>query len=136
MTRLWIRNLTSRNDSRTGAALISRGAAGAGGAPPGGGASVPVPVPEGPAGAPGDAAGPEPGRALSIRLRRDIAYTPLWPWRAVITAMRRSIFPWPVPCARLPPPTDDAPPRRRWPDEERPGRPGPPDCSRRMGSPG
>ena len=36
MTRFWIRNLTSRNDSRTGAWLVSRGAGGGvGGAPPG-----------------------------------------------------------------------------------------------------
>src|SRR5690348_14230874 len=75
MTRLWMRNLTSRNDSRTGACDMSRW----------GGAAVGVPGPLGPPGAtgnPGDAgAGPEPGRALSIRFSSDIASTPYRPTR-------------------------------------------------------
>ena len=66
MTRLWIRNLTSRNDSRTGAWVISRGAAGVGVPPPEGG------VEAGPVGA-GRLDGPAAGRALSIRFSRDIA---------------------------------------------------------------
>ena len=75
MTRFWIRNLTSRNDSRTGAWLVSRPGAGALGGPPAGGAGTLEP------GAPGVALGApvDPGRALSIRFRRDIAYTPSRP---------------------------------------------------------
>lgn len=65
MTRFWIRNLTSRNDSRTGPVVTSRG--GVGGAPGGAGTLG------GAAGVPG-AAGAAPGRALSIRFSRDIAY--------------------------------------------------------------
>src|SRR2546422_6359645 len=77
MTRLWIRNLTSRNDSRTGAWDIRRC---------GGGAPVGAPGPVGPlgaAGSPGAAgAGPAPGRALSIRFSSDIASNPLSPREA------------------------------------------------------
>src|SRR5215210_8612017 len=76
MTRLWIRNLTSRNDSRTGAWVMSRGAAAAVGAPGPPGAA-------GAAGNPGDAgAGPAPGRALSIRFSSDMASNPLSPREA------------------------------------------------------
>src|SRR5262245_52614980 len=75
MTRFWIRNLTSRNDSRPGVEPMSRPAPAppAGGAPPGG-----APVGAGTFGLPGAGAvgAPVPGRALSIRFRRDISYTP------------------------------------------------------------
>src|SRR5262245_39876861 len=76
MTRFWMRNLTSRNDSRAGVAPMSRAPPWAGGAPPGG-----APVGAGTFGLPGPGAvgAPVPGRALSIRFRRDIAYTPSRP---------------------------------------------------------
>src|SRR4029079_12397481 len=73
MTRLWIRNLTSRNDSRTGAWVIRRWEVVGG--PPAGPAGPPGAV-----GRPGaDGAGPEPGRALSIRFSSDMASTPSRP---------------------------------------------------------
>src|SRR6478609_692767 len=81
MTRLWIRNLTSRNDSRTGAWVIRRWL-GAGAAPLG------PPGVTGPAGAgtPGETgAGPAPGRALSIRFSSDISSTPYRAARAAVT---------------------------------------------------
>src|SRR3990172_8300030 len=82
MTRFWIRNLTSRNDSRVGAWDISLGAAGAAGAagPPAGGAAPP-PGGEAGTGMPAPP-GSWPGRALSIRFSRDIATTPSSPPRA------------------------------------------------------
>ena len=71
MTRFWMRNLTSRNDSRTGACeSIRDGALGGGAAPPPVGTGVP-----GAAGAPGS----DPGRALSIRFSSDIVRLPLPP---------------------------------------------------------
>src|SRR5262245_65954528 len=76
MTRLWIRNLTSRNDSRTGAWVIRRPDGADAGGPPAG-----APGPGGTAGTPGPDAGPEPGRALSILLSSDIATDPLSPQR-------------------------------------------------------
>jgi hypothetical protein len=54
MTRFWIRNLTSRNDSRTGPVVTSRG--GVGGAPGGAGTLG------GAAGVPGAAGGAPVGR--------------------------------------------------------------------------
>src|SRR5664280_2168195 len=80
MTRDWIRNLTSRKDSRTGADDMRRwllGAAADGGAdcPP------PGPLAGEPAGVLG-VTGPEPpGLALSIRFSRDIVQPPLQPPR-------------------------------------------------------
>src|SRR5215207_7559022 len=77
MTRFWIRNLTSRNDSRVGVVPMRRAPDGGppvGGAPVGAGRLGP-PVP-GAVGAPVPAA---PGRALSIRFRRLIGYTPSRP---------------------------------------------------------
>src|SRR6187431_1505325 len=79
MTRFWMRNLTSRNDSRPVVpAPMSRPepAGPAGGAPPGG-----APVGAGTFGLPGPGAvgAPVPGRALSIRFSRDISYTPSRP---------------------------------------------------------
>src|SRR5262245_36570189 len=71
MTRLWIRNLTSRNDSRTGAWVIRRWAGVVGW--PG------SPGPPGAAGTPGAGVGPAPGRALSILFSSDIASDPLSP---------------------------------------------------------
>src|SRR3954447_10454928 len=81
MTRFWMRNLTSRNDSRTGAWLVSRLVVGALGGPPAVGGS-----PLGMTGAePGAPA--LPGRALSIRFRRDIAYTPFRPEGPTVIAV-------------------------------------------------
>src|SRR5688572_16192748 len=77
MTRFWIRNLTSRNDSRAGVEPMRRPAPGAaGGAPPGG-----APAGAGTFGLPGPGAvgAPVPGRALSIRFSRLIGYTPSRP---------------------------------------------------------
>src|SRR6476646_4332457 len=100
MTRFWIRNLTSRNDSRTGAWLVSRGDGALGGAPPGATGRLEP-------GAPGAPSGPgEPGRALSIRFRRDIAYTPSRPEglaTAVVIARRTRISSgWTSGCRRRP----------------------------------
>src|SRR5918993_6010373 len=75
ITRFWIRNLTSRNDSRTGACVWSRlvgcGVVAGGCAPP------PAPPGAGTGTLPDPSAGwlPAPGRALSMRLSRLIAYT-------------------------------------------------------------
>ena len=68
ITRFWIRNLTSRKDSRTGVWVISRADGGADGvwAPP-----DPLGVVAGVCDDPSD-----PGRALSMRFRRLICYTP------------------------------------------------------------
>src|SRR6185436_12911341 len=77
MTRFWIRNLTSRNDSRVGDDPMRRAPAGGaplGGAPAGAG-TFGLPVP----GAVGAPVPPAPGRALSIRFRRLIGYTPSRP---------------------------------------------------------
>jgi hypothetical protein len=73
MTRLWMRNFTSRKDSRTGPCVdMSRWFGAAGGAP--------GPDDDGTCGA-GVGLDPPagalaPGRALSIRFRRDMDYSP------------------------------------------------------------
>src|SRR4051794_38752333 len=72
ITRFWIRNFTSRKDSRTGPVVISRGgggADGAGGPPPAAGAGAGAGAASGPV--------PDPGRALSMRFRRLIDFYPL-----------------------------------------------------------
>src|SRR6185295_14279618 len=95
MTRLWIRNLTSRNDSRTGAWVIRRWAGGVAPLGPLGAAGPP-----GAAGTPGEAgAGPAPGRALSIRFSSDISSTPYRAARLAVTddiiGMRTRTSSWP-----------------------------------------
>src|SRR6266542_5493975 len=122
MTRLWMRNLTSRKDSRTGPVVMSRAAWADGGVPAGGGA---WPGPPTATGTPGDA-GPDPGRALSIRLRRDIAYTPCRPEGLTAIAMRKVICSWlpsgrrrrPTPLSHRPPPPrgEGCPARLALPD--------------------
>jgi hypothetical protein len=73
MTRFWIRNFTSRKDSRTGACVWRRGAEGIDGGPPAGAGTFET-------GGPPAGASPElPGRALSIRFNRDMTYTPSRP---------------------------------------------------------
>ena len=73
MTRFWMRNLTSRNDSRTGAWLVSLGEGRRGRRTPGATGRLEP-------GAPGAASGPvDPGRALSIRFSRDIRLHPFSP---------------------------------------------------------
>src|SRR5512140_1064920 len=110
MTRDWIRNLTSRKDSRTGADDIRRWLDGAAA---GGGIDCPPPGP--PAGEPAGAlgvTGPDPpGLALSIRFNRDIVQPPLQPPRGRNPAflapceqrLSRSLLAGPVACLlRLP----------------------------------
>ena len=76
MTRLWIRNLTSRNDSRTGRGGQEALGRARGSAAPPGGRRAAGRGRRGPAGA--GVAGPvPPGRALSIRFSRDIVPPPL-----------------------------------------------------------
>jgi hypothetical protein len=70
MTRLWIRNLTSRKDSRTGPWDIRRWFGAGGAALPDVGACGAAFGIDGPDGT------VDPGRALSIRFRRDIDYFP------------------------------------------------------------
>ncbi len=129
MTRLWIRNLTSRNDSRTGALLMRRGEAGG----PPAGATGPPPEPPGVSGAAGtfEPPGSAPGRALSMRFSRDIAYSPSPRGAAiviVVTATRTGTCGW-RPSGR--PPSSAAPGCRRtppWPVAGCPGTPAHPCC--------
>src|SRR4051812_9525513 len=126
MTRFWMRNFTSRNDSRTGAWLVRRPWAGALGGPPAGALGRLAPGTPGAVGAP-DA----PGRALSIRFSRDIAYTPSRPERptafmVMLIAMRKAISSGSISGPRSYRPATDHRPRTE-PSEGCPGRPAPPD---------
>ena len=133
MTRFWMRNLTSRNDSRTGACDGSRGAAGMA-------AAVPPPVGAGRFGA-GRAAGGAPARLPVGRSRSastGTSPTPLLAPRVELERVDRrhdqrhannDFF-----CAglgRLPGAARDLRPLpgdRRGPAAGCPGRPGPPGC--------
>src|SRR5664279_2762096 len=89
------------------------------------------PGPEGALGEPLGAPGPTPGRALSIRFRRDIGYTPIWPcWPTIST--RRGTCPSGATCV-LPLRALHELQRLMLRDGERPVKPGSLDCSTRTG---
>ena len=126
MTRFWIRNLTSRNDSRTGAWLVSRGRRQRRRRRRRCGRQVRTPGAAG-AGARGPAG---PGRALSIRFSRDIAYTPSRPEGPTVlsrSAPCEQRFLLGRPCAASSPTRPAIAPRRpTGPVGGCPGTPGPP----------